>query len=183
MTAITRRRAIAAGPVSLVIFFVTLLFTVMPAAQLLQGTEGSVRVFSSFTIVVWSMAAIIVLSVAFGFTVGRRLDEATAHYPKFVTAFLFGACSGGVGLVSAAVLMPFVELVDGVTSSEVLLALMLVLVVPAAVAGFGTRWVLEASADTWTEVAVAMGIAVVAIGLFLWLIRGYYVEDQIQALL
>jgi len=183
MTAVTLRRAIAAGPVSLVIFFVTLLFTVVPAAQLLQGTEGAVLVFSSFTAVVWSMVGIVAASVTFGFTVGRRLDEATASYPKFITAVLFSACSGGIGLVAAAVLMPFVELVDGVTSSEVLLALILVLVVPALVSGFGTRWVLEASSETWTEVAVAIGIAMVSIGLFLWLVQGYFVEDQVQALL
>lgn len=178
MTADTLRRAIAAGPVSLVIFFVTLLFTVVPASQLLQGDEGSVLVLSSFSAVVWSTVAVAVTSVLFGFTVGRRLDDATAHYPNFITAMLFGASSGGIGLVACALLMPFVELVDGVTSSEVLLALMLVIAVPALVSGFGTRWVLEASSESWGEVAVAVAVAAASVAVFFWLVHGVYVDPQ-----
>lgn len=181
MTADTLRRAIAAGPVSLVIFFVTLLFTVVPASQLLQGDTGSVLVLSSFSAVVWSTVAVVVMSVLFGFTVGRRLDDATSHYPTIIIAMLFAASSGGIGLVACALLMPFIELVDGVTSSEVLLALMLLIAVPALVSGFGTRWVLEATSQSWAEVAVAVAIAAVSVAVFFWLVHGVYVDPQAPA--
>ncbi|PKQ25940.1 MAG: hypothetical protein CVT64_07850 [Actinobacteria bacterium HGW-Actinobacteria-4] len=158
----------------IVIYFLTLLFTSTAAAQLLAGDDAAVTLMSSFTLVVVATVVVIAAVIGFSFTWGRRLYVATRRFSSVVAALIFSGVSGAIALVASFAMFSAVTLVDGVGSGEAFAAILLVLVVPAVVSGFCTRLVVDASAESISEILVAFAAAALAVGVFWWSARGYY---------
>jgi hypothetical protein len=173
------RRALASGPVGMVLYFATLLFTSTPATQLLAGDDVAVTLLSSFALVVVATVVVIAAVFAFAFTWGRRLDAATQRFSSLKAALIFGGVAGAIGLLASVAMFSAVTLVDGVGSGEAFFAMLLVLCVPAFVSGFCTRLVVEASAESVAELVIAFVVAAVAVGAFWWSVSGYYAEPVV----
>ena len=168
------KRALVAVPVGIVLFFVTLLFTALPATQLLQGDSAAVFLVPSFPLVVVGTVVVVAAYAAFAFTYGRRLDLGLDRYPEPIAAAVMGSIGAALGLIASFVMLAAVSLVDGVASGEAFVAILLVLALPAVASGLGTRLVAGSTEHRAVDVAVAYGLAVVAIGLFWWAVEGYY---------
>lgn len=174
---VQRRRALAAAPTSLVLYFFTLLFSGAGATQMLRGDDAAVLLLGSFTTVIIATIVVIIAIFAFCLTLGSRLDIATQRFPTVVAALIFGGVGAGIGLVSSVALLSAITLVEGVASGQAFVALLLVLCVPAAVSGFGTRLVVGASSESLTELVVAFAMATISVALFWWSVRGYYIDS------
>ncbi len=166
------RRAVAAVPVSIVVFFVTLLFTSVAATQRLEGDVAAVTLVPAFSSVVIGTVVVVVLLVAYAFTLGTYLDRRLSRLPKVVVALVFAVVGLGAGLAVSAALVGAVSLVDGVERMDVFVALLLVLCVPAGVSGFCTHMVVDASSESRTELLLAFALAAAAIALFWWSVAG-----------
>lgn len=168
------RRAIAAVPLSIVIFFFTVLFTVIPAALMLQGNVAELVFRGTFSTAAWGTVAVVVLGAAFSVTVGKRLDLYTQRFADVVAVAIFTAVGAILGLVASLALYAAVASTGAEVGSEALGAILLVVCLPAAISAGATRLVVGPSAESWQEFAIACVVALLTIGLFLWVAAGQY---------
>lgn len=167
------RRAVAAIPISLVVFFATALFTLGPAAQALGGDASRLVVWGSADAVIIASILAVAVSVVVSLTGGRKLDVYSRRFEEPVAVALFTAVGAAAGLLCTAAVFAVVVSANPGLGTQAWAAAALLVWIPVTVAMGATRAVVAPAAESWLDFAIAVVTAVLAIGVVWWVAAGY----------